>query len=79
MRLQQSPSATPAGTYHSAQTAVAFQPRMQVSAGADDSVSSQKSPQLTCSTNTDMNEVDTCEDAIDGMGAIKFTHEQHSG
>lgn len=37
------------------------------------------SPQLLYSTNAELGEVDTTEDAIDGMGAIQFTDEEDCG
>lgn len=42
-------------------------------------VSDQASSHFVYSTNEEIGEIDTTEDAIDGMGAIQFTDEEDCG
>ncbi|KAK5553975.1 hypothetical protein LTR46_008082 [Exophiala xenobiotica] len=80
-QLRQFQHASQHNIANSATTTTPYQAPMQAPAATDDVVPPQASPQLvsTYSTNTELGEVDTSEDAIDGMGAIKFTDEQDSG
>lgn len=46
---------------------------------ANDSVSEQTPSQFVISNNGEIGEIDSTEDAIDGMGAIQFTDEEDCG
>lgn len=50
-----------------------------MSSTTDDSSSPPNIPYGSVPRNTEVGEVDTAEDAIDGMGAIKFTDEEDFG
>ena len=70
--LQQTQSATQTHTAYARQFA-----NGSLSSAPDSTVPPEPSAQY--SANAEMGEIDTSEDAIDGMGAIKFTDEEDCG
>lgn len=70
--LQHAQSATQADTTLAGQLASSSRP-----SAPDSTVLPEASTEY--STNAEMGEIDTSEDAIDGMGAIKFTDEEDCG
>jgi hypothetical protein len=77
--LLHSQSTAQTGTVRSDQAKADSLPHHRDSSAADGSVPTGTSPQIMYSANMEMGDIDTSEDAIDGMGAIKFTDEEDCG